>query len=238
MPAAIHDQLKILIELQKLDGEIYQLKKQLEAFPSEQKKLEADFEKKKTALKAAEDALKALQMKQKERDGELLSREEKIKKLQGQLYLLKSNKEYSAMEFEIKGAKADKSLLEEEILKLMDEVEQGKQKVTKEKEALAGEEKKLKEALGAIQKKSGELTSQIAEHEEKRKTYTPNVEARLLAQYDKTVKSREGLGLVPVRNSSCGGCHIGLPPQMVNEVQIGEKLIVCESCNRIIYWPS
>ena len=124
------------------------------------------------------------------------------------------------------------------ILKMMDEVDQARQRFSREKEALTSEERKLKEGISAIQKKAAEITSQIAEYEEKRKAHLPGVERRLLAQYDKTIKNREGVGLVPVKNNSCGGCHIGLPPQIVNEIQIGEKLIVCESCARIIYWPS
>ncbi len=238
MPITIQDQLKVLIELQKIDAEIYRLKKEFDAFPAEQKKLEADFEKKRAALKAAEEELKAFQMKQREKDNELLSKEDKIKKLQTQLYQLKSNKEYAAMELEIKGGKADKSLLEEDILMLMDEVERAKQKCAGEKEVLTREEKKLKEETGAIQKRAAEIVSQIAAREDSRKSYLPGVEPGLLAQYEKMVRSREGLGLVPVRNNSCGGCHIGLPPQIVNEIQIGEKLIACESCARIIYWPS
>ena len=234
----MQEQLKVLTELQKVDSEIYQLKKELGTFPLQQKKLETEFEKKKSVLKAAEDQLKVLQMKQKEKDNELLSKEDKIKKLQGQLYQLKSNKEYSAMEMEIKGSKADKSLLEEDILKIMDEVDQTRQKVAKEKEALAADEIKMKEEISRIQKRASDITSQISGLEEKRKTYSPNVEARLLAQYEKTLKNREGIGLVPVKNNACGGCHMGLPPQVVNEIQSGEKLIVCESCARIIYWPS
>ena len=62
-------------------------------------------------------------VRQKEKENDLLSREEKIKKLMAQLYSLKSNKEYQAMEMEIKGLKADKSLLEDDILRCFDAVE-------------------------------------------------------------------------------------------------------------------
>ena len=68
-------------------------------------------------------------------------------------------------------------------------------------------------------------------------TWEPNIDARLLSQYERILKSREGLALVPVMNNACGGCHMGLPPQVVNETQQHEKWIVCESCARILYWP-
>ena len=86
MTTVIHEQIKILVELQKIDSQIYRLKKELESQPAIKQKIETDFEKKKSHLKAAEDELKSAQLKQKEKEGDLQSKEEKIKKLQAQLY--------------------------------------------------------------------------------------------------------------------------------------------------------
>ena len=236
MPTVINEQIKVLVELQKIDSEIYHLKKELESHPVLKQKIEVDFEKKKTRLKTAEDELKAVQLRQKQKEGDLQAKEEKIKKLQAQLYQLKTNKEYSTMDMEIKGLKADNSVLEEEILKLLDVVDQTKTKCVKEKELLAVEEKKLKEELGRLSQRTSEIQAQLLTREEKRKAYTPNVSAKLITQYEKLLKGREGLALVPVKNNACGGCHMELPPQVVNEIQIQDKLIVCESCARILYW--
>ena len=233
----INEQIKILVELQKIDSEIFRLKKELASHPEQTKKLESEFEKKKTRLKSAEDALKADQLKQKQKEGDLAVREEKISKLQAQLYQLKSNKEYTAMELELKGLRADKSLLEEEILILLDSVDQARNTLTREKETLSGEEKKHQAALAELKQRTEELERLIAAGEEKRKAYTPNIDSRSLSQYERILKSRDGLALVPVLNNACGGCHMGLPPQVVNETQQHEKWIVCESCARILYWP-
>lgn len=236
MPTAINEQIKILVELQKIDSEIYRLKKELAAHPQEQKALDQAFEKKKANAKAAEEALKGVQVKQKQKEVDLASREEKITKLQGQLFQLKSNKEYSAMELEIKGHKADKSLLEEDILRLLDEVDAAKGAVAKEKELLSGEEKQYKDASDTLKKQAAGLEAEVQALQEKRKAYTPNVDAKLLSQYERLLKL-EGLALVPVVNNACGGCHLGLPPQVVNETLAHDKWIVCESCARILYWP-
>ena len=237
MTTAINEQIKILVELQKLDSQIYRLKKELAGHPEQIQKLTADFEKKKVHLKAAEDELKSFQLKQKQKEADLAVREDKISKLQAQLYQLKSNKEYTAMEMEIKGMKADKSVLEEDILRMLDGVDQAKAALAREKEALSGEETRYKEQTDALKKHASEIEDAAKEFEEKRKAYTPNIEPRLLAQYEKLLKGREGLALVPVVNGSCGGCHMGLPPQIVNETQQHDKWILCESCARILYWP-
>ena len=236
MVTAVNEQIKILVELQKIDAEIYRLKTEAEALPAGQKKIEHELGKKKTGLRAAEEALKGFQLKLKEKEVDLQTREEKIKKLQSQLYQLKSNKEYTAMEFEIKGLKADKSLLEEEILRLLDAVDQQKTATAKEKEVFSAEEKKAKDALELLKKEGDEIEHKASEFGGKRKAYLPNIDPKLLTQYERILKKREGLALVPVRNSSCCGCHMGLPPQAVNEIQLQEKLVVCESCARILYW--
>ena len=236
MITSIQEQIKILAELQKIDSEIYRLRTDLAQQPVLQKKCEELFEKKKGSLKFAEDELKTLQLKQRDKESELGIKEEKIKKLQSQLYQLKSNKEYSAMEMEIKGLKADQSLLEEEILRMLDAVDQAKSKYAAEKNQLSCEEKKFKEELDGIQKITERINAEVASFEEKRKAYTPNLEPKLIAQYEKILKSREGLALVPVRKNSCGGCNLELPPQVVNQVMMQETLVVCESCSRILYW--
>jgi predicted nucleic acid-binding Zn-ribbon protein len=236
MAVAIADQIKSLAELQKLDTQIHRMNQEAEACPIEKKKLDEAFEKKKAGLKAAEEALKHLQVQQKSKENDLLSREDKIAKLKSQLYSLKTNKEYQAMELEIKGGQADKSLLEEEILKMFDAVEEARAKVAREKEALAGLEKEHKTSVAALEKRAAELAASAAELNEKRKVHLPGVDSRLLTQYEKVLKKRDGIALVPVVHHACGGCHVELPPQIVNEVQIGEKLITCESCARILYW--
>ncbi len=237
MATAINEQIKILVELQKVDAQIYRLKKELASFPGEQKQIDLAFEKKKIHAKAAEDALKALQVKQKQKEGDLASREDKISKLQAQLYQLKSNKEYSAMELEIKGHKADKSVLEEDILRLLDAVDQAKTALAKEKELLSTEEKKYSQAGESLKTRAAEIEKNIREFGEQRKVFVPNVEVRLLSQYERILKGLEGLALVPVMHNSCGGCHMELPPQVVNETQSHDKWIVCQSCARILYWP-
>ncbi len=238
MPTTITEQIKILVELQKIDLEIHNLRTELATHPELQKKIEHDFELKKATLKAAEDRFKTVQLQQKGKEGDLAQREEKITKLQGQLYSLKSNKEYSAMEMEIKGFKADKSLLEEDILKLLDMVEAEKAGLAKEKLRLAEEEKKSKAELEALKKQAADLEAQIQVLDQKRNSYTPSIEARLLTQYERILKSRDGLAIVPVTGRMCGGCNMGLPPQVINETQLHDKWIVCESCARLLYWPA
>src|SRR3990167_2175774 len=86
MMTSISEQIKILVELQKIDLEIHHLKKELETYPALKQQMELDFQKNKSRLKSVEDELKASQLKQKNKELDLQSKEDKVKKLQSQLY--------------------------------------------------------------------------------------------------------------------------------------------------------
>jgi predicted nucleic acid-binding Zn-ribbon protein len=51
-----------------------------------------------------------------------------------------------------------------------------------------------------------------------------------------TIKMRRGLALVPVRNGTCAGCNMNVPPLNYNTIQRGNSIEMCGNCNRIIYW--
>lgn len=232
---SIADQLKTLIELQKLDGEIYRLHRDLNAQPAQAARLKEDQAKRTQGLQAAEARAKSLELKRNQLETELGSQEQQIKKLQMQLYQVKTNKEYSALQLEIEGHKADKSVLEEEILKLMEEVDRAKGQVASEKEQTRVQEGELKIHLDQIEQESRTTQGSIEQLQAARAYLVPKVDSKMLSQYERILERKEGIALVPVRGNACGGCHMVLPPQAINEVQMSTRLIPCESCARILY---
>lgn len=49
---------------------------------------------------------------------------------------------------------------------------------------------------------------------------------------------RDGVAIVPMSNSACCGCGMGLPVGMANEVKAADYLINCPACARFLYFPS
>jgi predicted nucleic acid-binding Zn-ribbon protein len=234
-PKPIKEQIGLLIDLQVIDGQIYAMSKEKASMPGYLKSIDDALEFKKTNIKQAEENLKNIQLKQKEKEGNLQQKEEQIKKLQGQLYMLKTNKEYSTMLAEIEGVKADNSLIEEDIIKLMDEIELAKKKISEEKEIFKTEEANAQREKEIINLKSREIEAKLSELNEKRNIMTPNLEKQTLSKYEKILKNKDGLAIVHIEESSCGGCHMNLPPQVISEVKLREDIVVCGSCLRMLY---
>ena len=235
----IGEQQKALIELQAVDHELYQLKRQRAAKPVQIEQRTAAFQADAKQVTTLEEQVKALQVKRNGMEGELAAKETSVKKLQGQLYAVKTNKEYTVLQHEIAGVKADNSVLEEEILKVMDQVDQQKAAVATAKEALKGREAQHRAAVAVIEREMAELDAAIAQLVEQRAGLTPRVDRKLLAQYERILDKKDGLGLVPVRvqHEACGGCHMNIPPQTINEIRLKERWITCGSCARLLYYP-
>lgn len=231
----LKSQIQNLVKLQTVDSEIYALKYEKEAKPQEIKALEASFEEKKQHLAALEKNSLDLQKQRKDKELELASKEEATKKLQTQLYSLKTNKEYQVMLQQIQDAKADASVIEDKVLALFDQADKVRIETEQEKQKLKEEEKVFNEQKKKIEDRIKEIDGRLTQLEAQRKQAIPDIDHKILAQYDRILHSRDGLAIAGVKDNSCKGCNMFVPPQVINLIKMYERIITCEICNRILY---
>jgi uncharacterized protein len=231
----ILEQTRKLVELQKVDAQIYELRKTLKEKPAVLAELNTNFEGKKAGLKALEEKFKTMQVERKSLEGELKAQEDNIAKSNTQLSQIKTNREYTAKITEIENIKADKSVLEEKIITAFDKADVVKADMEREKTALAKEEqdflkqkKEIEDAIKIIQDKIKMLDDQ-------RSQIFPQVDKNVLSRYEKILVNKEGLAIVPVSGVSCGGCFMNVPAQVINEMKMHQQMIHCEMCARILY---
>ena len=103
----------------------------------------------------------------------------------------------------------------------------------------------LKDKTADLEQKKQELDDIVSETKaqeeklrEKAKKTETTIEPRLLAAFKRIRKNaRNGLGVVPIQRSACGGCFNKIPPQKQMDIKLGKKIIVCEYCGRIMIDP-
>ena len=227
--------LNTLKEIQEQDIELYSLRETLEELPQELEKINREQEEQRKQLSEAEADLKATQLKQKEKEVELQSKEENVRKYEGQLAQIKTNKEYSSLQDEIKSLKADNSILEEAIIKLIDQTDVVSQKVSVEKAKLAETEKLLKQKKVELEEKQKVMQKRIDEIVSWKQDKIKAVDPEIASLYEQIVSNKHGLALVHVEGESCPACQIQLRPQVLNELKLKEKIVICENCSRILY---
>lgn len=232
---SIKEQIRNLVQLQKIDSEIIALEKEKKDKPEEIARFQERFNDKKAKAEEIKKETDTLLVKRKEQEVELATKEEAIKKSQQQLYTLKTNKEYTAMTKEIEGVKADKSVIEDVILTNFDRVDAKKNELVKETEHLKQEEQILNSDKKKVDDRIKEIDAELATLGNKRKQFAELVEPKLLARYEKLLSNRVGLAIVAVKNEACHGCFMNATPQVINEIKMYDKIIACQMCSRILY---
>lgn len=228
-------QISNLVNLQTIDSEIYFLKYEKESKPAEIKAIEVTFEEKKKHLAELEKNLLDLQKQRKDKELELATKEEGSKKLQAQLYSLKTNKEYQAMLQQIQDAKADVSVIEDKILQLFDQADRIKIETEREKQKLKEEEKAFLDQKKKVEGRVKEIDDRLAQLDAQREQAVLEINPKILSQYERILKSRDGLAIVIAKDNSCKGCNMFVPPQVINLIKMYEHIVTCEMCNRILY---
>lgn len=232
---SVKELIRKFIELQKIDGEVFNCKKELKAQPEKLALLDEEFQTKKSKLKELEDQCKNLLVQRKEVELQLKEKEDAIAKANGQLSQLKTNKDYSTKLSEIESIKADKSRIEERILLSYDQTDVLTAGINKEKLLVADYEKQF-----MIQKKEIEDQIKILEErvkilEARRKQFLPGIDPNSLARYERVLNRKDGIAIAPVQSNSCGGCNMAVTHQMLNAIKMYNHLVECEMCTRILY---
>jgi len=223
-----------LIELQNADREISRLKDEIAALPKRVAAIEQKLAGTKTVLEKAKTAVKADEAARRKYESSIHDLQQKISKYRDQSLDVKTNEQYKALLHEIQFAEQEIRGNEDKILELMVNAE------TREKEVKAAEAE-LKEEAAEIEKekeearrRTAEDEKQLAEWNAKRDVARAAVNPDLLRQYDRVAKYR-GSGLSEVRDQKCLACQVMLRPQTYNEVRAATNVVICDSCQRILY---
>ena len=233
--ADLKKQINGLIKLQAVDTQIYRLQQEKEAIPLKIKESEEILNKEKEALAQLEKKGLDLQKQRKAKELDLAVKEGEAQKMQGQLYKLKTNKEYSAKLKEIEGVGADVSVLEDAILALLEESDKLKNEINKEKQSFAEQEKKVNAEKGKLDLRRKEIDDKLSQLDSERKQITQQVNPGILVKYERILVNRNHLAIVAVENDACQGCFMNVPPQVVNLIKMYDNLVICEVCQRILY---
>ncbi len=224
-----------LIQMQRYDdviGEKEVLKKRL---PMQLEELEKNVS---NARKNYEDTKKELNSNLMERDKlelEQESNKEKMEKYDSQLSLIKTNKEYKALNNEIDGLKEKNSEIDDQILDLIDREEKIREVLKEKKQELEDAEAELNEKEDRLRKKIISVEKDIEATREKRNEIAKTLPTNIVTRYASLIKNKNRKAVVFVNtNNGCGGCGFSIRPQLLIDINRKDTIISCESCGRMI----
>lgn len=231
----MREELKQLLRLQELDDTLRKLQ---ETRTQLQKQLadaqrNAAGEKKQLEDHAAE--TKSFRKAMDKREGDLKEIEGKIAKLEVQLNTASSNKEYATFQHEILGLKADKSRAEDDILKMYDQIESQQNELKQLTQRTTEADKTAQDRRKATEAGIADADARLATLKKERDTFAQTLSPAFLGPYERLRKKGDGRAMSACRNYVCAGCRMSLTANTISLLMMGDKLITCQSCGRILF---
>ena len=185
---------------------------------------------------AARSEHEALTARQRDLEARLAVAETKAKDRRMRITRIRNDKELGLMRRELELLKDETTSLETELVGVMELVEGSSAKLEGLEAELTrltterdGEADELREKQARL---AGEMDRERAERTELIST----VDGDLRRKYEMIFSRRGGVAVVEIREGICLGCRMRVPPQLFNEIQRNEQVILCPSCQRMLYW--
>jgi hypothetical protein len=229
-------QIEILATLQNVDREIKEKNGTKQELLGELqiKEQEIQAKKQEIALVAAAYAEKEKERQQKDR----VLQEEGKKAMDRRMRMnrIKNTKELQALQREIDQIRQGNSELEEELIKVFEEIDRLKADLKAKEEEANLMQEDWQQRQQEMQTKIAGIDQLVSEASTLRKTIASQIAGDLMSRYELIFARRGGYAVVEVSGGICQGCYMNIPPQLWNEIIKSEKVNLCPSCQRILYY--
>lgn len=195
-------------------------------------------------VKVAHAKLREFQAKGGEFELDVKTREARIEKLRTQQQTANNNKEYQAFLVEISTEKVDRGKAEDELLKVMEQIEKGQAEVKDLTSQLEAEQQKHATLKAQIGDTVARLSAEVEALRPARAAAAESVPPRHLHTFERLADRFDGEALSALAKPDrrreeylCEACHMDLVADVYNRLHSRDDLIVCTSCGRMLYIP-
>jgi predicted nucleic acid-binding Zn-ribbon protein len=228
--------VEALYRLQSADAEIDQKRETLRG-------IEEQLSDNKEVLAAEEvaqdirEAIRDLRIRLRGLELDLGDMAEKITVTESALYggEVRNPKELAGMEQELEYLRRRRSIVEDDTLHVMAEVEEQEENLRIADERVSRGREQWEEDRAVLLEEGEQLRARLTVLEAQREEIAQTTSARDLAAYEVLREQKGGQAVVLLENGVCQGCRVALPTSVAQRVRRGTEVVYCGSCQRILY---
>ena len=223
-----------LLELQHADDEVERLAREVAALEASLAG-DPELDRARAGAEAAAAAQREAELRVRALDGEADSLRARTRTLDRQLYggSVRNPAELLTLQHELEGIRTQLSDQEDATLQAMEDAETAVAERLRADEAVQTIEARRAEAHGPQTERLGRLRQQHADAVVAREELAGRQPEKALALY-RRVGARHAPAVVRVVNGTCGGCHLPLGAHEAHEARVGDTLVQCANCDRIL----
>ncbi len=230
------EEVILMISLQELDTEIISLKREKTEIPVRIAELNGELTRLTEALAHEQERAANLDKEKRNKESGLKDEEQRLAVSEKKLSEVKTNKEYQAAQKELEEHRIQNSLLEEQILVVMDQIDALKTDIAQKQEELERSAGVIKEDIERFSARGLVIEDQVVRKEGERTKLVKDLSPAYLTTYELLIRTFHNEPvLVKVKKGVCKGCFMNLPPQFFNELLRDRDIKTCPNCARLIY---
>ncbi len=169
---------------------------------------------------------------------DIQSRNEAILKLKQQQGLLKTNKEFAAMNSEIRQAEQALQNAEYDLAARRGRLEPAELAARESEAKFEAAREGVESYVRELDERFSDASTRLEAAMERRLALRAPLDAgsarRYLMYYERLSKNRWPV-LVRILEGICSGCHMTLPPSKLQAARRGTDLVTCDYCGRLVY---
>ena len=232
----LREQIEALAALQRVDQSLRENTQAIQAGEGRVAALGEAVAGHEAAVAVAKQELDELTSRQRDLEGRLQVTESKMKDRRMRITRIRNDKELGLAKREVELLKEEAGGLETELVGVLDQVAASTKKLEAGQAELASASSERESEAEQLRDTVGRLAAALERDRTLRDQLLVNVDGELRRRYEMICARRGGIAVVPVRGGTCQGCHMNVPPQLFNQIQRNEQVILCPNCQRMLYW--
>jgi predicted nucleic acid-binding Zn-ribbon protein len=230
------EQISLLVKLQVIETEAGNIKSKLNDTHNKLEALDAGLKEFERTLEEQESIIDKLKKQYRDYESDLRINLDKEKKTQAKLRSVKTNREYQSLLKQIEEEKAKNSEIEDKMIECLDRMDETEKIIAVKKDEYLLLSDSVRNEKEIIKRESEQGRIKLSKLDKGREKVSSMIDPELMKKYLMIKKQNSGgLAVVPVKDALCHGCNVNLPPQLYNELFLGDSLKFCPNCQRIIY---
>ena len=226
-----------LIRLQQLDSTIEDARRRVAAHPVRLADADARLADAQHRVDIAKQRLKDNHDARRTIEKDAAVFQGRVSKFKDQLSVVKTNREFQAIQHEIETAQRDLGAVEEKVLEQMLDADVIAADIKQGEAALADQQKDVRAEKTVLDQELAAAEVILADASQARALLLAGMDARLLALFEQVARVRKGVAICHVtRDGLCSECHVRLRPQVFQLVRQNDSVIQCDICQRILYY--
>ena len=232
----VENEIDVLAALQEMDRRLKEKRELVAALTGGIDDIVSRTEQQRSALASAHAQSEALESQRVELEARLEAEGNRIKDSRMRMNRVRNDRELLALKREVDLAKEANKQLEEQMIAVMEQLEVVNAQAAEAEQSLAALQSESEQEIGGRREQIAALQAEIEVLGAERARTAQGLSTSLRTRYEQIFERRGGTAVVEVRNGTCLGCHMNVPPQLYNELQKYRSVRSCPNCHRILYW--